>query len=143
MISRHDLPDGGESTAIKNRELRHAIYANGTCLYNELLKMQNENIPYGVRMTQNSNGELFLVAMTMGYNTTEHVEIYKASDTEGKEWELVKSEVLNGFTGVSFSISCPRNNSLRDDTVDCLAFGCYYIDSVYFTDLFKFSVKLH
>lgn len=141
-LADYDLPDGGETTAVKNREIRHAIYSDGTCIYNEIIKMQNENLPYSIRMAENTDGKLFLIAMTLGYNTTEHVEIYKSVDGMGKEWELVKSEILNGFTGVSFSISCPRNNSLCDGTVDCLVFGYYYEDSVYCTDLFKFSVKL-
>ncbi|MBR5454135.1 MAG: hypothetical protein IKV54_08650 [Clostridia bacterium] len=142
-LADYDLAGGGETTSAKHGEIRHAIYSDGVCIYNEKMKLQNEDLYYYIRMAENSDGELFLI--TFPINSEEYFEIYKAADGRGEEWTLVKNEKMNwseDFYVSSFSISCPRNNSLYDGTVDCLVFGYYYNGTVYGTDLYKFSVTL-
>lgn len=138
-LADYDIADG----VVTHGETRHAIYSGGECIYNEVMKLNNKDLYYYLRMAENSDGELVLISIPI--STEEHLEIYKAADSMGKEWTLIKNERLNWFEDFnvsSFSISCPRNNSLYDGTVDCLAFGYYYKDTEYCTDLYKFSVTL-
>lgn len=131
------------TVASESRQIRHAVFDGTECLFNERLPLESEPSAYAVRMTENTGGELYIVATTIGGSLSEKVEIYRAEDPCGEKWLLEKTMLLSGFNTASFSISSSRGGSLCDGTVDCLAFAYRPDESgETVTDLYYFTADI-
>jgi hypothetical protein len=115
----HVLYLSDDNNGVRGAVLRHAVYdARRILIRNEPLEFQGE---YMMRMAQAIDGTHYIIAMP--YKETARVEIWQATDADGRHYKLqMKSQLPLDVapTYAGLAVSCPRNGSLRDNVIDCL-----------------------
>ncbi len=112
-------------------QMWHTVYdiatpgAEPKLLFNEPIAFASPSNFYCMRMIENTDGELHILAMPVDRDA--RVEIWKADDSLGKTFSLVACQNFTQKNEVTTSliICSPRNGSIVDNKVPCM----YPIDS--------------
>lgn len=109
----------------KYSQMNYAIYDVRTAgmepveVYNKPIAFTNPGNRYTVRFVENTNNELYILAMPKDYS---RCEIWKATDDLGSKFEMVGCDSFSSNYGVTTGliIGNNRNGSICDNSVSCM-----------------------
>jgi len=107
-----------------DRQYRHAIYSGLDCIYNEKIDTPEADYPYYKPMIrQSTDGTLHLIIAKLEDKTIQ-LDLYKALDDLGKEWNHEKHiDFGEGITTSSLTISAVRDGSVQDNILSGFFYG--------------------
>jgi len=122
-------------------QFRHAVYDGMECIYNEKIALEGDIDSYKPIIRQSKDGTLYMI-LSKQWDEPSSIEIHKAKDELGTDWELVATHELTGLIVRSTSVSATYNGSTQDDVLSIFCFAHYPVQTQDLEYAYTFDLSL-